>query len=432
MKEPTEDTLKDLIKDPILFVPSVISQSYFRDHDGEVVYLSPKEIDYFYFLLFLYREQLLDQHPNLLIKKDGKHYLNEKVKVKHVLIELKEFQNYDVVKGGKYENFRNFINETLLIDRLPNLSIITNIFLKNKDFDKEAVKVIDHIRWEDEFSLKINFTKKMVKLIIHIENYFMKVDLNNLLKLTSGKAKLLYLYLKDYSNLGRKEISKKELKTLIGGDLLPKRLNKIVQQISSETDIHISYMDNKLKRKKKYIFTIKIKKTKRTEKNKTKQPKKDVEIIDGVWEICKIRLEKQKVLKEKRGDDKIEDEGDYLMTIYENELTTLSDAQKEIYKFIDQYKKEVEYKVSYSPIPYLTIYENEEDDDIPIHINDDFQLITVMGPITFTPEETMKKLDELKENDGKVGSHSYNDLSKEYSKTCLLTTEELRSVGRIK
>ncbi len=112
MKEPTEEqtevTYKDLIKDPLFYVPSVISQSYFRDHDGEDVDLSPKEIDYFYFLLFLYREQQLDQHPNLLIKKDGKHYINEKVKVKHVLI-IDDFRcflsHYDEVSDPGASNF---------------------------------------------------------------------------------------------------------------------------------------------------------------------------------------------------------------------------------------------------------------------------------------------------------------------------------------
>ena len=119
------------MKNPILHIPSVISQSCFTDVDGGVVDIKESEINYFYLLLFLYTEELLKQTPNLLLKNGNRYYLNELIPFESVKIELNEFQQYGVVDNHKYDGVKQFI------DNLSELFININLFRKNKDKDVE-------------------------------------------------------------------------------------------------------------------------------------------------------------------------------------------------------------------------------------------------------------------------------------------------------
>ncbi len=78
------------MENPILHIPSAISHSCFTDNDGEVVSLKEREIDFFYFLLFLYQEQLLNQTPNLLVKSEDRFLLDDEKEFSAVEIELKQ------------------------------------------------------------------------------------------------------------------------------------------------------------------------------------------------------------------------------------------------------------------------------------------------------------------------------------------------------
>jgi hypothetical protein len=78
------------MENPILHIPSAISHSCFTDNDGEFVSLKEREIDYFYFLLFLYQERLLSQTPNLLVESGDRLLLNDEKEFTSVEIELKQ------------------------------------------------------------------------------------------------------------------------------------------------------------------------------------------------------------------------------------------------------------------------------------------------------------------------------------------------------
>jgi hypothetical protein len=465
----------------IFNVPSVISQSCMKYTDGDDGFgydLEETEINYFYALLYLYREKLLEQTDDLLIKgENGKSKFDESVECEPVTFALKEFsemwvdedkkscgvkdrklcgiknkndcgdedrkdcsvkdrKNCGVVTISQYEDIRPFFN------KLKEMSIVLNVLRKDKDMPYTEIRMVESLSWvkmkKSEPYFTLNFTKEFRKLIMLPEQLFKKVDLKTVFTLRGKNQKLLYLLFKDYSRdednkrfyKGVKKFGRTDFEKLFG--YVPQKIEGISKNIQSKTELMIDCVTTGIGITKNYIFTIINNEITKKPEKKTKQPKKEIEIIDGVWEICKIRLEEQKVLKKKRREKKIDDEGKYLMTIYTEYLAELSKAQIEIYKFIDQYKKEVEYDASPSKIPYLAIFEDVDDDDLPIHINDEFQLITYTGPMTNTPEETMEKINEMKGNDGIVGSFSYSNLHEEKSKTCLKTTEELRYDGIIR
>jgi hypothetical protein len=272
------------MKNATFNIPSAISQSFFADQKGEEVELSERDIIYFYYLIFLYREELLYKKRNILLNNGDKYSRNETVNYDSVEIELNEFQKYGVVSHHKYEDIRSSIN------KLPELSIIANMFGKNQNMSKgEEIRVVDTFSW-DKTLLTIKFTDDFVNLIVHTEKYFMKVDLYYLLNLNGRKAMLLYLLLKDYSRIKKKHLRKDELEALIGKIPQKNVFDGIIKQINIETDIMISYMASGI-RKKKYKFTINKKKSKPSEnKNKPKPTVNKEEINVEVMEKAKQQL----------------------------------------------------------------------------------------------------------------------------------------------
>ncbi len=288
------------MENPILYLPSIVSQSCFTDAGGEMVDLKKIEIDYFYLMLFLYTKELLSETPNLLIKDGKRYYFDESIPYKSVEIELSDFHKYGVVQNHKYENLK------LFIENLSKLFINTNILRKNKDKDIETIKVIDTHSW-DSTLLTISFTKKFVKELIGVKDFFMKVDLTNLFELGGTKSKSIYLLLKDYSNSGNKNIKSDELKLLIGNIPQKSTFDKIINEINEKTDIKISYTVEGI-RKKVYKFTIR-----RKSNPKSKNTKKEIDT--EVMDKSKKRLQKMK-----QKGVKIQDEEAYVHGIYNNEM----------------------------------------------------------------------------------------------------------------
>jgi plasmid replication initiation protein len=308
---------------PTLHIPSVLTQSCFIDPNGEVEELKATEIDYFYLLLFLYREELLQQTPNLLLKDAKKYYFNEMANYGSVDLEMIEFQNFGVVSNSQYKDIKSFIN------KLSELFIRTNLFRKNKDRDIETIKVVGSHSW-DSTLLTINLTKEFVALIIHIEKYFMKVDLTNIFKLSGAKSKRLHLMLKDYSKSGKKDLRKNELELLIGKIPQLKVFAEIKNQINTATDINISIGIEGIK-KKKYKFIVKNKvNPKSTQKQSKSTPSKQKDEIDAaLMDKCKQKLEQRK----NKGGEKIYNDEAYLKKIYDDKKDKLnSTIPKEVEK----------------------------------------------------------------------------------------------------
>jgi len=386
------------MKNPILHIPSVITQSCFVDSDGEIIDLLSTEIDYFYALLYLYREQLLEQTQNLLLKNGKRYLLNQSATIEAVEIELNQFQRCGAVANFKYDGLRQFI------DNLSELSISINLLRKNKDREIETIRIIDSYHW-DSTLLTIKFADDFVNELIGIEKFFMEVNLTHLLKLSGGKAKSLYLILKDYSNVGNKNFTKDELILLIGKVPQTSVLNGIVEQINEKTDIKVSYSVEGVK-KKKYKFKINHKvNLKSTLKGKAKT-KKSINV--EVMEKSKKQLQQMKDKGQKIGNEK-----GYLKTIYANEMDKLNrptDIEVEKTKAelaleqwidttIDELKSEGRVNFNHNNYLVLKAHNMKMDRTEELLIGDDYKIYNRMdwernSPITIDSESTMDFINE--------------------------------------
>ena len=406
------------MKKPILNIPSMITQSYFTNAEGEVVTLKEKEYDYFYFLLYLYTETLLEETSNLLVKDGKRYYLNQSVQYDSVEIELNQFQQYGVVDGYKYDGVRE------LVEKLAELSINVNFLVKDKGRDVDRIKVINSHGW-DSTVLTIDFTKEFVKELIGVEKFFMKVDLNNLLKLSGRKSKPLYLVLKDYSKVKNKNLTKNELEILVGRINQDGEVDEIVEQINDVTDVKVSYKVGGVK-KKKYIFKINQKANDGSAKGKAKTKKSiDAEVMEGA---------KKKLQRKKDKGERVYNEEGFLRAVYDNDMEKLkpSEEQIEIDSIIDSLKSEYDLsEYSDEKIPILVF--NVAGSNMPFYIDSEYRLVDMNG--VERDIDSPKSLHEFIDwaNNGKLKFRVWkNDgYSKPFEKSCLLSNDELRRRGLV-
>ncbi|MBF0289749.1 MAG: RepB family plasmid replication initiator protein [SAR324 cluster bacterium] len=245
-KEPKKTETKKEPKPIInatLFVPSVIAQSYFQDKNGKRVDLKESEINLFYYLMFLCRKEITGKNKNLFIKKGNREIINDKIKYDSVVdIEFLEFSDYGVVQG--YDDIKPFIK------KLSTLWIKLNIFHKHKEIDDGPINVIADYEIDGTL-LTVKFTKKFLDLFLHVDEYFMEVNIGILLSLRGKYTKLLYLLLKDYSTLGRNKSVKFGSKMFRGDELevifnnviktnLKAELKKSIKKLNKQTDIMVT------------------------------------------------------------------------------------------------------------------------------------------------------------------------------------------------
>jgi len=406
------------MKKPILNIPSMITQSYFSNDEGEIITLKEKEIDYFYLLLYLYIERLLGGASNLLVKEGKRYYLNQSVQYGSVEIELNQFQEYGVVDNFRYEGVKKFI------EKLSELSINVNALRKDKERDVDRIKVINSHGW-DSTVLAIDFTQEFVKELIGIEKFFMEVGLNYLFKLSGRKSKLLYLILKDYSKIKNKNFTKSQLELLIGRVYQKRVVDKIVEQINDVTDVKVRYKVEGVK-KKKYIFKINQKANDGSAKGKAKTKKSiDAEVMEGA---------KKKLQRKKDKGERVYNEEGFLRTIYDNDMEKLkpSEEQIEIDSIVDSLKSEYDLsEYSDEKIPILVFYVTGS--NMPFYIDSEYRLVDMNG--VERNINSPKSLHEFIDwaNNGKLKFRVWkNDgYSKPFEKSCLLSNDELRRRGLV-
>ncbi len=283
----------------IFNVPSEISQSFFKytdtdDGNGDAYDLEETEINYFYALLYIYREKLLDQTDNLLIEEeDGKYRFDETVKCEPVTFALKEFSEMwvdkdrkkcgvkdkkdcgdddrnncsvkdgkkcGVVTDGQYEDIRPFFN------KLKEMSIVVNVLRKDKDMPITKIKMVESLSWgkmkKSEPYFTLNFTKEFRKLFMLPEQLFKKVDLKTVFTLRGKNQKLLYLLFKDYSRdednkrfyKGEKKFGITDFEKLFG--YVPQKIKGISKNIQSKTELTIDCVTTGIGITTNYKFTI--------------------------------------------------------------------------------------------------------------------------------------------------------------------------------
>jgi len=92
-------------------IPSVLSHSYFT-LGGETTHLLEKEINYFYSLLYLFRNSLLNQSTSTVFLKseNQKNYnLNLEFKNFEIKVELLQFNELGIVNNYSYTDLKVFL-----------------------------------------------------------------------------------------------------------------------------------------------------------------------------------------------------------------------------------------------------------------------------------------------------------------------------------
>ena len=396
------------MEEPRFFIPSVITQSCFVDTDGNVVELKPKEIDYFYLLLFLYRKKLLQQSPDLITKADIGHLLNENAMPSSVCIYAVSFNDYGVVVNHQYDGLKAFI------EKLQHLSIKVNLFGKNKKSGTPTLKMVDSLSWENN-EITIAFADKFAKMIAYAAKPFLRVNLNKLFELTGGKAKLLFLLLKDFSKIGHKNLTKKQLEQLLGSVPQKSLFDGIRDQINGQSNVRFSY--ETVREEKQKIFQFKINYLSKKEDESEDEPNAEV-----------MEKTKQQLQQMKDKGTQIRNEEGYLRAIYDCEMKKLEVANEknEIDKILEAMKCDVdEGSYKHNEIPMVAIWNKIS--EMPMHIDDEYRLADPFNIYTKNSVETLNKIIEwFDTNTLKWTLEKRDSYSKKASKMCLLTDQQLK------
>jgi len=217
-----------------LIIPSPISQSLFMERD-KFINLNGSEINYFYLLLYLYKEKLLEISGVLDNDGNDNFTLNQDKDDYSVEIKLWWFNEYKAVQSNKYEKLKNFLK------KLQNYLIVINVLEKNKVDGIEKIKLVKSYSIS-KATINIEFNKSFLEKYIVYGSQFMAVDLNNLIKIRGEKTKLLYLLLKDYSNLKKgKNLTVEQLMLIFGCQEIKENIiEKYVEKINALNDIKVN------------------------------------------------------------------------------------------------------------------------------------------------------------------------------------------------
>lgn len=441
----------------ILNIPSVISHSYFTFF-GKNELLGEKEINYFFSLLYLFRENLTEETKQQIFKKvGGKNTINEDYENIAVNIKLSQLSKLGVINNYTYTNFKKFII------KLNNRRIVINTLGKDKRYDTKPMKMIEEYSFSKKY-LNIKLTKEFLYLFLHTEEYFMKVDLDILFKISGKKSKRIYLIIKDYINMNNPciKITKEKLEKMVGR--LPSfnknyknkedfinifdNINTIKDKTTDTniSDVYIEYPELIQGLYDKYVFnfinlsndeknedTVVLKDMEADEeyqKIKEKYDNLDID-IEGFTkqQIKEIENDTEKRFNEIKEKYKPKNKEGYFIKMLKNEFTKLkpSEYQIKLDKWIYEYKTELEFDTTSSQIPYIGVIVGKKQ----LYIDDDYRLTNLLDYYTDNPSDTIIEINNLLTNGGNV-EVIYNDgYSKLLSKVCLLSQSELRSRGKI-
>lgn len=416
-------------------IPTVISHSYFI-LSNEVVHMSEKEINYFYSLLYLFRENMKDESKVKIFVKNGKkHSVSDDFENITVRIELSQFNDLGVVSNNTYEDLKNFIQ------KLQNREIVINSLGKDKRLDIQPLKMIEEYEI-DKNILYLTLNDDFLFLFLHTQKYYMKVDLNILFKIKGYKSKKLYLFIKDYSLFKNKciKISKENLENLIGKIPSKNRFQKDIENVNTViykdknknkdisdsdenkdkniSDLDIEYPTIIGRKLKKYEFKFKDLVKKETDKDSDSKK----EIPKEIKEAVDKRIER----KIKKGEQ-IDNLDGYKQKSYQSEMKKLQPKEKtdieiKIDNFIDEEKSKHHIDISKGGNPKIII-------NGMWWINNSYLIKNPFGEkLTQNPTETLEKI----ENGSLVFTVEYsNGYSDDMKKMYFLTDSELRKRGLV-
>ncbi|MEA2019223.1 MAG: hypothetical protein U9N59_12315 [Campylobacterota bacterium] len=361
-----------------LNIPSVFAHGVFRK-DGKDVLLSKKGIEYYYSLIWLVRNELLAQNPNILKKKKkGGYKINNKIKWNSNL----DINMYDILNVINPNHKSDFTALKNFIPILNDLWIEINVLNKVKTKASRTIKVVDNVSINNtNKKVSIKFNTDFIKYFMHNKSSFRKVILNHMFILDGFKDKMLYLVIGDYFGI-TKNIDKKDLYRFIGTNSISK-IDKLMVYINEYTDINIQPT---IVSKGKYRDTLTL---------KIKEQVKFLDDYDKVEYYIKKYLwsqaERQTPLVDKNNKPVL-DKKKYTKSIYKTLMVNFDDMV-EIDLIIENARELlIEYKnTDYKQYIMMTTNDNNQ-----YMIKDDYTLVDyTMTPATSTIKATASILKNI-------------------------------------
>ncbi len=400
-----------------LVIPSAISQSLFIE-DDKLINLNGSEINYFFLLLYLYREELLKVNGVLDVDENKNYTLNQDNEDFSVKIRLWWFNEYKAVKSKKYTELKTFLK------KLQHYTIVMNVLEKNKEAGVNKIKLVKSYSI-DKATINIEFKKSFLEKYIVYGSQFMAVDLNNLIKLRGEKNKLLYLLLKDYSNLPKgKNLTLEELILILGSEEIKKsRIEASVEKINALNDIKVNLDVGGPAGEKIYKFKFEKEevKPKKLKSNDTEKQLSD--FTDDIQTEARIRME-----DEQANGTVIKNEKRYLITVcesivIENEGNKEQDLYKEqIDEWLEKQKNNLKdtINISEGKIPIIKFHtDDREDENYFWFITNDYKIDRSFEgqPMTKSAKETYETIEKLYENENiSISTTNVYDNSGSFSK----------------
>lgn len=235
---------------------------------------------------------------NKLIEFKGKLTINELKLLNLIIVEIRgdqntQFKEYEIDvsilrQATEHKDFYNYMKE--VATRLEDRKIIVEGINKENKRYFTTIRLIHKPRFiEGSDKLKINIDKDLVPYIIDLKKEFTRYKIENILELRSSYAVRIYELLKQYENIGKREILVEDLREFLGIEDdeyqrfydFERRILKVAEEeINEYTDIEISY--GKIKKGRRVNSILFIVEAKEVDEYKT--------FIEETYNIKNIKI----------------------------------------------------------------------------------------------------------------------------------------------
>lgn len=217
----------------------------------------------------------------------------------------------------RYTEFKliaeNLISKTLIIKK-ENSELITS-WLSSMEY------------LENEGIIELEFSKKLIPYLLQLKERFTRYELKNILNLKNKHSIRIYELMKQYENIGEREILLEELRKYLGieeneylrfGNFENRVLKTTKEEINKYTDINIDYEKIKTGRKiTSILFTI---------DSKNKDEKIYIEYLNEFYNI--------KEMQTKMGLSNENFSAKQIMAIYEKAVEKAGNEDIDLFEYI--------------------------------------------------------------------------------------------------
>lgn len=217
------------------------------------------------------RDSRLVVKHNKLIEFRGQMTTNELKLLGLIIVNVREeqkkqFEEYHIdisalKDNTKHKDFYNYIKDVAL--RLEDKKIIVESINDENKRSFTTIRLINKPRYiEGSDKLVVNIDKDLIPYIINLKKEFTRYQIENILRLRSSYSVRIYELLKQYENIGVRDIDVKDLREYLGieknqykrfYDFERRALKPAEEEINEHTDIIFTYVKLKKGRKIKTI-----------------------------------------------------------------------------------------------------------------------------------------------------------------------------------